>query len=555
MTDTITTETRPSYEPTVLGAIWRYRRAVAAIMLLVVTLFVLRAAMSPVRYVAQATLVVQDPGTTRVFDNRASVDPRRYVADQVAILQSPTVAQRALETVQEEFAAEGDWRTFQAGLDVVSEAEDNSLIRIRYTDGDPELATTAANAFVRSYRDVRREEAAANASSALDRIEESSAQIADQLASVREAINAVDEEASAGLRSEEQALIQRSAELASRRDELVIDAELDSSGIQQSSPAVEPDRVSVGLGQSVALGLILGGALAAGIAYVVALRNRRFGSRYEPEAVTGAPLLADVPVFASSLDGIPVLASPFSAAAEAFRFACTSIQIQVVAPTGVIIGTVSPRSGDGKSVVTANTALALTQTGRRVLLIDADRHKLDLSRILDHDHGRRPGLIDVMNERCSLEDACEMIVEGDDRALAITSFGSRTVNNTEALGAANVSYLVEHLFEQIRARYDYVLIDMPPLTVSALAPMLISKADAAIVVVAHEASVADHAEVAERLRFIGTDVLGYIYNRAPMRAGSNSPYANAFDDSVDRTPRPSRMLRGGRRMPSVRSGS
>jgi len=72
--------------------------------------------------------------------------------------------------------------------------------------------------------------------------------------------------------------------------------------------------------------------------------------------------------------------------------------------------------------------------------------------------------------------------------------------------------------DDLYQRYDVILIDAPPLLQVAYASALLHVADAALVVVPHGVAIAEVEELADRLQFIGRPVIGYIYNRAPLRA-------------------------------------
>jgi Mrp family chromosome partitioning ATPase len=79
---------------------------------------------------------------------------------------------------------------------------------------------------------------------------------------------------------------------------------------------------------------------------------------------------------------------------------------------------------------------------------------------------------------------------------------------------------VSALLAEAKSRFDIVLIDSPALLRVADAAELVSAADAAVIVVNPSDRIADHLEMADRLKQSKTDVVGYLYNRAPAR-----PYA------------------------------
>jgi uncharacterized protein involved in exopolysaccharide biosynthesis len=85
------------FEPTVLGAMWRYRLVVVAIVATAVALAVLYGVTRPAQHRAFATIVVQDPSTQSVFGVAQAERPERYVANQATILESNLVMARATE--------------------------------------------------------------------------------------------------------------------------------------------------------------------------------------------------------------------------------------------------------------------------------------------------------------------------------------------------------------------------------------------------------------------------------------------------------------------------
>jgi len=102
---------------------------------------------------------------------------------------------------------------------------------------------------------------------------------------------------------------------------------------------------------------------------------------------------------------------------------------------------------------------------------------------------------------------------------AITVLGSspaapRLVTGTARLRAARA------LLAQARASFDLVIVDCPALLQVADATELVNAVDAAIIVVNPDDSIPDHLEMADWLTQGGSDVIGYVYNRAQMRSPS-----------------------------------
>jgi Mrp family chromosome partitioning ATPase len=72
------------------------------------------------------------------------------------------------------------------------------------------------------------------------------------------------------------------------------------------------------------------------------------------------------------------------------------------------------------------------------------------------------------------------------------------------------------LLATAKSSFDVVLIDIPGLLEVADATELVAASDAAIIVLGPDEMIRDHVEAVDRLRLIGSDVVGYIYDGAPM---------------------------------------
>src|SRR5437660_4560463 len=104
---------------------------------------------------------------------------------------------------------------------------------------------------------------------------------------------------------------------------------------------------------------------------------------------------------AAAATPLVMLADPHSAAAEAYRSLAANLQFAYADRQLQSIGITSTAEGEGKSTTVANLAVALAQSGRRVIVIDSDLRRPD-------QHGlfgvsREPGLTDVLlRERADL---------------------------------------------------------------------------------------------------------------------------------------------------------
>lgn len=319
------------------------------------------------------------------------------------------------------------------------------------------------------------------------------------------------------LLGERTSLIERRAALAATRNQILIDNQMQSNGIALFSPAElgEPANFA-GLARLLAIGLALGGLLGVGLAYVLTLRNRVYTARSQPEALLGAHLLSDVPDFElEGLDSpVPVLDATRSAAAEAFRFGAASLDIRMNVDSTKSFVVVSALNGTGKSTVVANLALAAARENRRILVLDTDFGSQELSKLLSKgEFALGPGFTDAVLGIVPEEECIQTIPLGNGSEIGLLGRGLQPIVAVDFLR----SQAAQEYLESLKEEYDLVLIDSPPVMQIAYASAVVAYAEGAIVVVNHGSRVTQLEELAGRLQFIGAPVVGYIYNRAPLR--------------------------------------
>ncbi|HSM03464.1 MAG TPA: CpsD/CapB family tyrosine-protein kinase, partial [Longimicrobiales bacterium] len=117
----------------------------------------------------------------------------------------------------------------------------------------------------------------------------------------------------------------------------------------------------------------------------------------------------------------------------------------------------SPGPGEGKTLITANLALAFAKIGRRTLVIDADTRRGDLHRLMGEDRG--VGLVDYL---AGGSDG-KIIHRTEYENLFFMGSGTRLSRAPELLAGERI----RHLFMRLKDRYDVILVDAPPLGAGA----------------------------------------------------------------------------------------
>ncbi len=314
------------------------------------------------------------------------------------------------------------------------------------------------------------------------------------------------------------ALITELASYTSRADQIAVDAALYGSGVSiferaeiPESPA-QPQPVRNG-----ALAAVLGLMAAAAWAWWRADRKDESEHRHDPAPVLGAPLLAEIPDFADTkvTGQVPAATHPKSFVAESYNFLSSGVDFALSGTEGKLVLVTSMGPGDGKSVTAANFAIAAAQPDRRVLLVDADERARGLSRLFKVDG--RLGLTDLaaspdptpaiyINRVAELKPDLGFIGAGSPAGDTAAFFRSPSFRAA---------------LRKLRESAALVILDSPPLLAVADTTAMASQVDGIVLVVDHGSSLRGLAEVRQQLEFLGTPLLGYVYNRAPSNGSRN----------------------------------
>ena len=158
------------FEPSVLSAAWRYRWLVLVIIVLLVAAAVAYSMNVPERWITTASLVVEDPEAGQVFDQGAQQRPERYVEDQVAIIESPLIAAQAADMLEAGDSGYSPTTEDILNARVVGADPSSNLIIIGVEGDDPNEAVAIANALAVSYTGFRSAAAVAGFDVALSQL-------------------------------------------------------------------------------------------------------------------------------------------------------------------------------------------------------------------------------------------------------------------------------------------------------------------------------------------------------------------------------------------------
>lgn len=208
------------------------------------------------------------------------------------------------------------------------------------------------------------------------------------------------------------------------------------------------------------------------------------------------------------------------AAAEAYKLLRTNILFALPDEKKCrVIGVTSANSGEGKSTTTLNLSYMLAEAGERVLLIEGDMRLPTISRRLNLQAS--PGLSNVLAGLCGIKEALQE--SGLHERLQIISAGDIPPNPSELLGAKSVDILIEVL----SGDYDFILVDLPPVTDVADALVASKLTDGMIVVVRQNyANRRALADTMQQLQYVEAKILGFVMTCAG--AGKSKKYYKRY---------------------------
>lgn len=306
---------------------------------------------------------------------------------------------------------------------------------------------------------------------------------------------------------------------------------IDSAEVNTSKP-VKPKKPLI-----VVLATLMGGMFAVAIVLVQKALHRGIEDPSEIEAI-GLPVYASVPYsenqdklfgFSKSrksksvakAKSILAINNPADLSIEALRSLRTSLHFAMMEAKNNIIAISGPSPGAGKSFISVNLAAVLAQSGKRVLIIDADMRKgyLQTQFGLKWDEG----LSDYLSGRLNLAQVTKpSTVEG----LSVITRGQIPPNPSELLMHANFSRLVA----EVSSAYDLVIIDTPPI-LAVTDPAIVSAHTGTTLLITRFGQ--NHLREIEltRNRFEqnGIDVKGVVFNGVLKKASNAYGYYGYYN--------------------------
>lgn len=403
---------------------------------------------------------------------------------------------------------------------------DAGILRIVAQDESPSRAAKIANTYAEAYKEFRRDQTVADIEAATTQLRKQTdlydAEIDLYTNKIASAAEATPPAVVESYRARRDAAQQAKDNYQSRIDGLTVDAALKSGSANVLSPAIAPTSpTSPRPLRSAATGLLAGLVAGLGLAFLREILDDRV---YGPAQLVQhgyPPVLGVIPRTHNRRVGrlktllrrkAKTEASPVPPhALEAYRSLRSSITFLGVDEPLKVIQVTSAKPGEGKSTTITNLAHLMSQSGLRVLVVDADLR----SPSLHHTFGLTNdiGLSNVLAGEVGIMAAAKTLRDEGD--ITVLTAGPVPPNAAELLG----SWRAKDVFGALRSHFDAVLVDGPPV-LAVTDPIVTSQfADGVVLIVRSRSSRRREVYAAlDLLRRANRNVAGFVVNAAPKRS-------------------------------------
>ena len=298
--------------------------------------------------------------------------------------------------------------------------------------------------------------------------------------------------------------------------------------------------------QNMLLGLFVGFALSAGFVILVEIFDITIKDEEDLMSCCKYPILATVPNMnrlmkrgygyssrkSSSDNGSEksrnIVGGEIGfSASEAYKLLRTKLQYSFAdEKTCRVFAVSSAMAGEGKSVSSVNLACSLAQLDKRVLLVDCDMRRPTLADKLSL--SKYPGMSEHLTGFINLEEVIQTSnINGNGVTFDVIAAGTRPPNPVELMNSAKMSTSLNML----RMRYDYIILDMPPIGDVSDALISAKLADGVLLVVRQDhGSKVTLQEAVQQFEFVNAKILGILFNCVADRATrySNKKYGYGY---------------------------
>lgn len=404
-----------------------------------------------------------------------------------------------------------------------SAINNTDVVEVQVRSGDARTAQRLTDAYVSAYTSTRRDQAVEALGAAGGGLQGKIAELQGELDTLDQEISAapVDEPRASldALISRRELLESQQATFEQRLDQLQVDSALTTGGasvVKSATLPVAPSEPTPA--RTAALALLVGLVIGVGAALLIDHFDDSIQSAGDLDAVTNVPLLAVVPVEPPP-DHRPIaLSEPQDVAVEAYRGLRTNVQFVGLDEPMRIVQVSSSLPGEGKTTTAANLAVVLAQSGRSVVIVDADLRRPRLHEVFSAPSV--PGLTEVL-----LGDPVDLVVNHLGHGLHLVTAGTLASSPSEMLSSPRMVALLHELAE----RFDFVVIDSAPiLPVADSVALSVAVEGVLMVVQAGRTSRTTVRDALGQLGRVQAAVRGIVLNRVERGRNARDGYGYGY---------------------------
>jgi len=295
----------------------------------------------------------------------------------------------------------------------------------------------------------------------------------------------------------------------------------DARVVVEQRATIPDEPVVPQTGRNLAIGLAVGLALGIALAVVRDLLDNTVKDRSNLEEITGVSLVGSIPNEKERRKEPAIsFESDNSAIAEAFRKLRTNLKFLAVDNPPRVIVVTSSMASEGKSTTAINIALALAEAEHNVIVVDGDLRRPRLDKYFGLVGA--VGFSSVLAGGVALDD---VIQKSRFSGLSVLTSGAIPPNPSELLGSMAAKKVVDDL----RAHFDYVIIDSSPLLAVTDAAILAANADGVLIVARFGQTKRDQlGHAVASLRSVGAPLLGAVFTLTPARGNASYSYNYSY---------------------------
>jgi tyrosine-protein kinase len=476
-------------------------------------------------------------------------DPQEFIQTQAEIIGTRTLARAVYDRLEYNYEELQYQR--EEGEDVfipdsvpsaeelrssvsVERSQNTNVFEIAVTNGDPLLARDIAQAYADEYILDRQLAAIKQISDARKEVWNRITELETQISEIAQEVKQyTPENIPPDLQAQASQAVSLWATLYEKYMSLRISEALGQRGLEVIEVAEPGAKVSPRTTRNTILAIFLGLILGVGMAFLVdylddTLKTREDFERYYNSSIIGE--IARATPGGEEEREVIYFTRPDSPAAEGIRNLRTNVQFLNLDGSSRLLMVTSSSPEEGKTSVAVNLGAALSEMGRKVLVVEADLRRPVIGKFLVEKSEK--GLTDVIMGTASLE---EVIVDSGNDNLHVLMSGPKPPNPAELVS----SQAMQDLLHRLREGFDYVIVDAPPVLAVSDAIAMASMMDGVLVVASHNIATRDGARhTVEMLGRVETRILGVVINNVEMtgrygygyRYGYYSPYHYSYGE-------------------------